>query len=161
MQQLYTIRDDVSLNFLTYVNQAASFDRGHLRKLLTRHLQREATPEVIRLFREAKRSIDECIEAVPVRTLTFETLLHKHSVRHIDLLQIDTEGFDDKVLAGLNQPIEQLLFEVSSDVPDVAARSFERTASSIRPAAPRRKRATSRPIRITITSTTTPKMIVG
>ena len=42
-----------------------------------------------------------------------------------------------------------------------AARSFERTASSIRPAAPRRKRATSRPIRITITSTTTPKMIVG
>jgi FkbM family methyltransferase len=102
MQQLYTIRDDVSLNFLTYVNQAASFDRGLLRKLLTRHLQREATPEVIRLFREAKRSVNECIEAVPVRTLTFETLLQKHSVRHIDLLQIDTEGFDYEVIKMAN-----------------------------------------------------------
>ena len=38
-----------------------------------------------------------------------------------------------------------------------AARSFERIASSIRPAGPRLSRATSSPIRITTTSTMTPK----
>ena len=39
-----------------------------------------------------------------------------------------------------------------------AARSFERIASSIRPAGPRLSRATSSPIRITTTSTMTPKI---
>jgi hypothetical protein len=38
-----------------------------------------------------------------------------------------------------------------------AARSLERIASSIRPAGPRRRRATSNPSRITTTSTITPK----
>jgi FkbM family methyltransferase len=44
-------------------------------------------------------------------------------------VKIDTEGLDDKVLAGLSQPIEQLLFEVLSGLPDVAIRSFERLAA--------------------------------
>jgi len=43
-------------------------------------------------------------------------------------VKIDTEGLEDKVLAGLSRPISQILFEVHSDLPDVAARSFERLA---------------------------------
>jgi FkbM family methyltransferase len=41
-------------------------------------------------------------------------------------VKIDTEGLEDKVLAGLGQPVEQVLFEVHSGLPDVAGRAFER-----------------------------------
>jgi FkbM family methyltransferase len=34
--------------------------------------------------------------AVPV--LTIQSLLHRHGVRHVDLLQIDTEGFDYEII---------------------------------------------------------------
>jgi FkbM family methyltransferase len=40
-------------------------------------------------------------------------------------VKIDTEGVEDKVLAGLSQPLEQFLFEVRSGLPEVAARAFE------------------------------------
>jgi FkbM family methyltransferase len=41
-------------------------------------------------------------------------------------IKIDTEGFDDKVLAGLSEPVDQLLFEIVNVVPDVALRAFDR-----------------------------------
>lgn len=44
-------------------------------------------------------------------------------------IKIDTEGLEDKVLAGLSQPVEQLLFEVHAPLPDVARRAFERLAA--------------------------------
>jgi FkbM family methyltransferase len=95
-QQLYTIKGD--LEFLAYVNQAASFNRNHLRKLLANHLRREATPTVVRRFKELGISIDDCIEAEVVTTCTFDSILGKHGINHIDLLQVDTEGFDYEVL---------------------------------------------------------------
>jgi FkbM family methyltransferase len=44
-------------------------------------------------------------------------------------VKIDTEGLEDKVLAGLSQPLGQFLFEVHAEMPDVAARAFERLAA--------------------------------
>jgi FkbM family methyltransferase len=44
------------------------------------------------------------------------------------LVKVDTEGHDDKVFAGLSQPIDQVLFEVHSALPTVAAGCFERLA---------------------------------
>jgi FkbM family methyltransferase len=44
-------------------------------------------------------------------------------------IKIDTEGLEDKVLAGLSQPVEQILFEVHIALADVATRSFERLAA--------------------------------
>ena len=41
---------------------------------------------------------EECIDTVPVRTSSFDTLFNRYEIKHIDLLQIDTEGFDYEVL---------------------------------------------------------------
>jgi len=38
------------------------------------------------------------VETIPVPTLTFASLCRKHGLQHVDLLQIDTEGFDDRIL---------------------------------------------------------------
>jgi FkbM family methyltransferase len=63
----------------------------------------------------------------PTRVTTIDELIAEFGIPHF--LKIDTEGFDDKVLAGLSQPIEQIMFEVQPKLPDVAAGSFERVAS--------------------------------
>jgi FkbM family methyltransferase len=42
------------------------------------------------------------VEAIPVPTLTFASLVRRHGLQHVDLLQIDTEGFDDRVLKMVN-----------------------------------------------------------
>ena len=95
-QQLYTIKKN--LDFLAYANQAASFHLGHLRKILEKHLRHEAAQDVVQRVKELGLSVDDCIEAETVQTYTFESLLNKHGVRSIDLLQIDTEGFDYEVI---------------------------------------------------------------
>jgi hypothetical protein len=61
--------------------------------------------DIVRRVRELGLSVDDCIEAETVKTYTFETVLSKHGVSRIDLLQIDTEGFDYEVLkmANLNK----------------------------------------------------------
>ncbi len=38
------------------------------------------------------------IEAITVPTLTFDTLMRKHGATHMDVLQVDTEGFDWQVI---------------------------------------------------------------
>lgn len=42
------------------------------------------------------------------------------------LIKIDVEGFEDKVLAGLTQPVETIAFEVLPAAPDVLRRSVAR-----------------------------------
>jgi FkbM family methyltransferase len=42
------------------------------------------------------------------------------------LIKIDTEGFEDKVLAGLGEPVEHILFEVHAWLQDVAEQAFAR-----------------------------------
>ena len=44
-------------------------------------------------------------------------------------VKIDTEGLEDKVLAGLSQPVGQFLFEVHAEIAEVAARAFEHLAA--------------------------------
>jgi FkbM family methyltransferase len=38
------------------------------------------------------------IETAPVRTMTMQSLLTRHGIRQVDLLQIDTEGFDFEII---------------------------------------------------------------
>lgn len=99
-QQLYRIKDN--LDFLAYMNQGASFNLGHLRKLLANHLRHGAARDVVQRVRELGLSVDDCIEAETVETYTFEAVLNKYRVRRIDLLQIDTEGFDYEVIKMAN-----------------------------------------------------------
>jgi FkbM family methyltransferase len=58
----------------------ASFDRAHLVTV--------GVPE-------------SCIETLQVETMTMQTLLSKHGVKDIDLLQVDTEGHDHVILEGV------------------------------------------------------------
>jgi FkbM family methyltransferase len=93
---LYTIRKD--LDFLQYVNQAASFNAAHTQKLLKKHITTQASAEIKDAFKRLNLSFEECIEAQPVKTATLRSLLAKHGISRYDFLQIDTEGFDFEVL---------------------------------------------------------------
>lgn len=48
--------------------------------------------------RAKKMRLRDAIEEIKVPSLTFRTLLQKHNVSKIDLLQIDTEGFDFEII---------------------------------------------------------------
>jgi FkbM family methyltransferase len=71
-----------------FVEQIASFDRGHL----------------MRAQKSAPKGIDllPLIKAVPVETWTFETLLMRSGIDHVDVLQIDAEGYDYELLKLFN-----------------------------------------------------------
>lgn len=43
-------------------------------------------------------NIDSCIKEIEINTINFEELFNRHSIKRLDLLQIDTEGFDVTVL---------------------------------------------------------------
>ncbi len=76
---IYYVRDDRSLP--EYVRRLASFKR-----------------EVILKQRRVVPNIGTFIETLQVPTLSLKTLLAKHNVDHVDLLQVDTEGFDYEIL---------------------------------------------------------------
>ena len=64
---------------------------------------------------------------VKVRLTTLDELIAEFGLP--TFVKIDTEGLEDKVLAGLSRPVGGLLFEVRSALPDVVARSFESLAA--------------------------------
>lgn len=76
---LYRIRQDPSVP--ESISGLASFDRGMLAK------QKKRYPHV-----------ESLIESIHVPAKTIRTLLTEYGIESIDLLQIDTEGFDDQVL---------------------------------------------------------------
>ncbi len=62
------------------------------------HYERGHRPDSARLtdFYEAHKVVE------PVTCLTFEMLLQRHGVTHVDLLQIDAEGYDYDILRSIN-----------------------------------------------------------
>jgi FkbM family methyltransferase len=62
---------------------------------------------------------------VPVTTL--DALIREYGCP--EFVKIDTEGFEDHVLGGLNQPIDHILFEVHATLAGVAARAVKRIES--------------------------------
>jgi FkbM family methyltransferase len=93
---LYRVRKGI--DFLQYVNQVASFDPEHTRKMLQHHITRQASAGVRGEFRRLNLAFQDCIESQPVKTRTFRSLLATHGVSRYDFLQVDTEGFDFEVL---------------------------------------------------------------
>lgn len=82
----YRIKEEYHASF-RLGPQLASSDRKHLENALSiEHL--EGLP--------ANR--DECIECVEVPCLRFDSLLEKHNIEQISVLQIDTEGFDYEII---------------------------------------------------------------
>ena len=66
----------------------ASFNKDHVRKYLRRGMKE--------FFKD--KQIDDYIDEVQVKTISFDTLMQKHRIKNIDLLQIDTEGFDFEII---------------------------------------------------------------
>lgn len=54
--------------------------------------------EVLLSHRRFIPDIDERVATMAVPCVTFDTLCARHSVERVDVVQIDTEGYDDKVL---------------------------------------------------------------
>ena len=73
-------------------------------------------------MRAAHESEWEERQEVPVTTL--DRLIDEYG--QPTLLKIDTEGTDYRVLRGLSRPIDHILFEVHSSLPDHAAQAFAR-----------------------------------
>ncbi len=43
-------------------------------------------------------NLESYIKKIEIDTITFQNMLRKHSIDHLDLLQIDTEGYDAEIL---------------------------------------------------------------
>ncbi|MBK8953269.1 MAG: FkbM family methyltransferase [Chitinophagaceae bacterium] len=95
---LYYI-DNSEKKFPEWVSQLTSFNKDVLQKNLTYY------PEYARHISEKK-----------IQSLSFSALLKKHGVTTVDLVSIDTEGFDYEILKtidfGVTRP-SLIIFEVS------------------------------------------------
>lgn len=66
----------------------ASFNKDHIRKTLKSNMSS--------FFKDKK--IDDYIDKIEVETISFKTLLRRYNIKNINLLQIDTEGFDYEII---------------------------------------------------------------
>ncbi|MCG8527315.1 MAG: FkbM family methyltransferase [Opitutales bacterium] len=82
----YRIKEEYHKS-LRLAPQHASLHRQHLLNALS-----------IKHLRDLPENREEAIERIQVPSLTFEDLLQKHDCDKIDILQIDTEGFDYNII---------------------------------------------------------------
>lgn len=91
-QSMYEIKKEFQDIYEKYTKEKAtmmsSFNKDHVRKYLRRGMGE--------FFKD--KQVDDYINEVQVKTISFDTLMQKHRVKNIDLLQIDTEGFDFEII---------------------------------------------------------------
>lgn len=66
----------------------SSFNKDHVRKYIQRGMES--------FFKD--KNVDDYIDEIKVKTISFGTLAQRYNIKNIDLLQIDTEGFDFEVI---------------------------------------------------------------
>ena len=53
------------------------------------------------------------IECIPIKTITFDELVEKYGIKHVNKLIIDTEGFDYKIIKSINSTnLDQLRMQI-------------------------------------------------
>lgn len=87
-ENFYAIRDDGQYKLPMWCYQIASLDREKMMDLLSSQKQDLHLPT----------DIESLIETIPLPALTFQTLLEKHRVNQVDLLVIDTIGYDFEII---------------------------------------------------------------
>ncbi len=95
-ENFYAIRDDGQYKLPMWCYQIASLDRDKMLDLLSGQKQDLHLPA----------DIESLIETIPLPALTFQTLLEKHQVRQVDLLVIDTIGYDFEIIKMI--PFDQI-----------------------------------------------------
>ena len=87
-QSMYEIKKEFQDIFEKHTKEKAtmmtSFNKDHVRKYLRRGMKE--------FFKD--KQVDDYINEVQVKTTSFDILMKKHQIKNVDLLQIDTEGFD-------------------------------------------------------------------
>ena len=68
-------------------------DRGTLASLDPEHILKHLSKSV---------EASEALEVTEIACLTFSSLLAKHGIAHVDLLQIDAEGQDDEIIRSID-----------------------------------------------------------
>lgn len=97
-RSLYGVKESFQSTYNQHIDKGddatgiASFSKDHIRTHLKKNMPR--------FFKE--KNIDDYIGAETVKTLSFDTFTQKYNVKKIDLLQIDAEGFDFKIIKMLD-----------------------------------------------------------
>lgn len=86
LRQLHHVKPEFE-HLYQWSTGIASFDREHVRKHFGKNLPRSQ-----------RADIDSYLTSTAVECLTYGSLLEKHRVKHVNLLQIDTEGFDFEII---------------------------------------------------------------
>lgn len=87
---LYTVRDEQSV-LPFWLSQSASLDREQVRGALYYW-------KYVRQLDAIPDDYESLIAALPIPALTIKTLLAKHQIQQLDLLVIDTMGFDFEII---------------------------------------------------------------
>jgi len=87
---LYRVKEE-GTNLPYWYYQIASLDRERVVDVLERWKTGENDAQI-------PADVTQLIEELPIPSLSVKTLLSKHNVDHIDLLVIDTMGFDFEIL---------------------------------------------------------------
>jgi FkbM family methyltransferase len=86
--QLYIIRETQEVELPTWCYQIASLDRQTMLRLLAEQKHNANLPE----------QIASLIEEVSLPALSFSSLLKKHKIDKVDILVIDTMGYDFEII---------------------------------------------------------------
>jgi FkbM family methyltransferase len=97
--EFWKVKEEFLAEFPPFAYQVGSFDKSHVAKHFP-HIQ----------------NLEEKIESIQVQTITFEEVLSAGKLSQVDLLHLDAEGHEEKIL--LSIPFERLRpkviqFEVS------------------------------------------------
>lgn len=86
LQPFYEIKEQKNTEGLPYwYDQLSSFNK-----------------EVILKHKSAIPNIEDLISEVMVQTNTIENVLNKYSISHVDVIHMDTEGYDAQIIEGID-----------------------------------------------------------
>lgn len=85
-QSFYVVKESIKTreNFSS-VTGIATFNKDILRRTFKKKLPKGV-------------SVDDYIEEIPVKALSFNDLLKEHKIKRVDMIQIDCEGYDYEIL---------------------------------------------------------------